>query len=125
LGEIVIDTRHEDERLSQTNDFTIDVLSVTSFPEDDVGRLKQVLLETGDKFRDWGRKMQCERVASIQSKVERERINLVIRRDRLVADSQGDSLSECVEGLVERCSFIQLPGSSIEGPALLERVIRF
>ncbi len=123
VGEIVIDTRHEDSRLRQTNDLIVDVLTLTSLPEDEAGELKQIVLEMGDKLRDWGSQRQCELVASIQSKVERDRINLAICRDGLPAGSLDDPLSMSLDTLVERCRFIELPESRSGGRVVLDRIV--
>ncbi len=123
VGEIVIDTRHEDSRLRHTNDLIVDVLTLTSLPEEEVGELKQIVLEMGDRLRDWGCQRQCELVASIQSKVERDRITLAISRDGLPAGSSDDPLSISLDALVERCRFIELPGSRSGGRVVLDRII--
>ena len=123
VGEIVIDTRHEDSRLRQTNDLIVDVLTLTSLPEDEAGELKQIVLEMGDRLRDWGCQRQCERVASLHWKVERDRINLAICRDGLPAGSPDDPLSMSLDALVERCRFIELPGGRTGERVVLDRII--
>jgi DNA-binding response OmpR family regulator len=124
MCEIVIDTRHEGDRLRQTNDLIVDVLRLMSLPEDDVRELKRIVLEMGDRLRDWGFQKQCERVASIQSKVERDRINLAICRDGLPVGTHDDPLSMSLDALVERFRFTELPGSRTEGRVVLNRSIR-
>jgi hypothetical protein len=123
MREIVIDNQHEEARLRQTNELIIDVLRLTSLPEDEARELEQVLLETGGKLRDWGGKMQCERVALIQSRVERDRISLAICGGGLTVDSQTNPLNTSLDALAQRCGFIELPEGRNQGQLVLERII--
>jgi CheY-like chemotaxis protein len=123
-GQIIFDTRNEDERLHQTNDLTVDILTLTSLPEDEVGELKQVVLEMGDRLREWGYKKWRERVESLHWKVERDRINLEIRQDGFPDDCPDDPLSVSLDALVRQCGFVESPGSRTEGPVVLDRIIQ-
>jgi DNA-binding response OmpR family regulator len=123
-GQIVFDNRDEDGRLHQTNDLNVDVLTLTSLTEDEVAVFKKVVLEMGDRLKDWGSVNQCERVASLRWRVHGDRIGLEVRRDRLPQGCPDDPLSMSLDALVRRCGFVAAPGSQTEGAIVLERTIR-